>query len=217
LWETARGKIWVLKDNFETMCDVFGEQRAEIYGDATRGVHQGDVVLDCGAHFGGFVMTALGRGAAKVIAIDIAPETIEALRRTFRAEIAAGRVVVYGKGLWDREGEMKLQRSSKAWTDYVGTKGSDSVRVTTIDKIVAELALPRVDFIKMDIEGAERNALAGAQQTLAKHRPRMAIAAYHRPDDLTVLPASVLAAEPAYGVCVSDAELGWGYTTLFFH
>jgi FkbM family methyltransferase len=216
LWDTPRGYIWVLANDFATMCHVFGEQEAEIYGDAIRGVHKDDIVLDCGAHFGGFVKTALDRGAKKVIAIDIAPEVLESLRRTFKEEIAAGKVVVYGKGVWDHDGEMKLHRADHAWADQVGTKGPESVQITTIDKIVAELALPRVDFIKMDIEGAERNALAGARETLGKYQPRMAIAAYHQPDDFTSLPAVALAAQPAYRSCLANAKLGWGFATLFF-
>jgi len=56
---------------------------------------------------------------------------------------------------------------------------------------VSELKLERVDFIKMDIEGAERRALAGAYSTLKKYRPRLAIAAYHLPDDPEIIPRVV--------------------------
>jgi FkbM family methyltransferase len=216
LWDTPRGKFWVAKDNFRTMCHVFGEQQAEIYGDAERGVHPGDIVLDCGAHFGGFVQTALARGAEKVLAIEINPEALAALHRTFRTEIAAGKVVVYGKGVWDKDETLGLERTEKVWSSHVRLGGAEKVQLTTIDKIVAELALPRVDFIKMDIEGAEGPALLGAKAILARHRPRMAIAAYHKPDDRLMLPAAVFDVEPAYEACIADADAGWGYATLFF-
>jgi len=206
----------VAKDNFETLSHVFGEQAAEIYGNAERGVHPGDIVLDCGAHFGGFVQTALARGAEKVVAIDITPEALAALRRTFKTEIAAGKVVVLGKGVWHREETLGLERTEKVWSNRVLAGGPEKVQLTTIDKLVTELALPRVDFIKMDIEGSELNALMGATATLARYRPRMAIAAYHKPGDQTRLPAVVLDAEPAYEACVADADAGWGYATLFF-
>jgi hypothetical protein len=62
------------------------------------------------------------------------------------------------------------------------------VPLTTIDRIVAELGLPRVDFIKMDIEGAEANALNGARETILKYKPRMAITTEHKPEDETTLP-----------------------------
>jgi hypothetical protein len=91
-----------------------------------------------------------------------------------------------------------------------------TVAVTTIDRIVSELQLPRVDFIKLDIEGAERNAMAGASTTIKTYRPRMAIASYHHSDDLEVLPPLALSAQPDYSTCVGGAGLGHGYTTLFF-
>jgi FkbM family methyltransferase len=60
-----------------------------------------------------------------------------------------------------------------------------------IDAMVARGALDRVDFLKLDVEGAELEILRGAAHTLRTQRPRLALAAYHRPDDLAVLPAFV--------------------------
>ncbi len=208
---------WVVAKNFETMADILGEQAVEVYGDRDSGVHEGDVVLDCGAHFGGFTRTALNRGAKLVVAIEIAPENVAALRKNFPSEIAAGRVIVYEKGVWDKEDTMVLERKNHTWADQVGKAGSGpQVSMTTIDKIVAELRLSRVDFIKMDIEGAERNAMAGAAGTLKAFRPRMAIAAYHLPDDVQVLSTLATSARSDYRVCLGGGGLGHGYTTLMF-
>lgn len=63
LWETPYGRYWVVAKNFNTMSEVLAEQAIDIYGDKVRGVREGDVVLDGGAHFGGFTRTALDRGA----------------------------------------------------------------------------------------------------------------------------------------------------------
>ncbi|HEY8548329.1 MAG TPA: FkbM family methyltransferase [Vicinamibacterales bacterium] len=217
LWETPYGRYWVVAGNFNTMSEVLGEQAIEIYGDAERGVRKGDVVLDGGAHFGAFTRKALDRGASLVVAIEIAPENIACIRRNFAEEIARGRVIVYEKGVWDKDDTMVLERKNHTWADRVAEAGpGPTVSVTTIDRIVSELKLPRVDFIKLDIEGAERNALAGAAATMERHRPRMAVASYHREDDLEVLPGLALRAQPAYTTCVGGAGLGHGYTTLFF-
>jgi hypothetical protein len=81
------------------------------------------------------------------------------------------------------------------------------VRVTTIDRMVAELELPRVDFISMDIEGAEKPALRGALDTLRKFRPRMAIASEHLPDDTVAIPQTVRAMVPDYAVICGQCEL----------
>jgi hypothetical protein len=72
------------------------------------------------------------------------------------------------------------------------------VPLTTIDKLVAELGLARVDFIKMDIEGAEKPALAGGAATIRKFQPRMSIATEHLPDDAVAIPRAIRAIVPDY-------------------
>ena len=80
------------------------------------------------------------------------------------------------------------------------------VPLTTIDELVAELKLPRVDFIKMDIEGAEKNALKGARATLNHFRPHMSISSEHLPDDVQKIPAVVREIEPAYRLEYADCQ-----------
>ena len=76
-------------------------------------VKSGDIVLDCGANVGVYTRVALDRGARTVVAIEPAPENIESLRRNFKEEIAAGRVIVYPKGVWDKD-EMLILRARSA-------------------------------------------------------------------------------------------------------
>jgi len=71
-------------------------------------VRSGDVVLDCGANVGVYTRDALDSGAKLVVAIEPAPENIECLRRNFAPEVAAGRVIVYPKGVWDKDDFLTL-------------------------------------------------------------------------------------------------------------
>jgi hypothetical protein len=64
--------------------------------------------------------------------------------------------------------------------------------------MVRELKLSRVDFIKMDIEGAERQALRGGKATLERFRPRLEISVNHLPDDPQVVPALIQGFVPSY-------------------
>ena len=94
------------------------------------------------------------------------------------------------------------------------------ISLTTIDKLVEDLDLDRVDFIKTDIEGAEQRALAGAQDTLRTYKPRLAIAAYHLEDDQIKIPELVAATRPDYEMeCGPCGFLrGWIVpSTLLFH
>jgi hypothetical protein len=63
-----------------------------------------------------------------------------------------------------------------------------TVRATTVDEVVADLKLDAVDFVKADIEGAERHMLKGSSQTIARFAPRLALCIYHLPDDPVVIP-----------------------------
>ena len=70
--------------------------------------------------------------------------------------------------------------------------------LTTIDKMVAELKLDRVDYVKMDIEGAEQRALTGGLATLSRFHPRLSLSAYHMPDDPVKIPQIVKQAWSGY-------------------
>ena len=74
----------------------------------------------------------------------------------------------------------------------------ESVKVTTIDSFVEKHSLTRVDFIKCDIEGAERNMLRGAKNTLKTFAPKLSICTYHLPDDPEVLEKIIIDANPNY-------------------
>src|SRR6202011_6322938 len=79
-----------------------------------------------------------------------------------------------------------------------GSRTDVQVPLAQIDKLVPELNLPRVDFIKMDIEGAEVKALTGAHDTIVRYRPRLAIATEHKPNDERTIPAAVRALRSDY-------------------
>src|SRR5689334_857582 len=130
-------------------------------------VRPGDIVLDCGAHIGTFTNKALERGAAKVVGFEPDPVNAEAYRRNFKREIAEGRVILVEQGVWSSKGEMTLTiGTTNSGTDSLvlslPSHTSIKVGVDTIDAFMNQLHLPKVDFIKMDIEGAERDALKGA-------------------------------------------------------
>jgi len=203
LVETPHGRWWIPAGNDFVLPWNLAEQQREIYGTGDRAVQAGDVVLDCGANVGVWTRTALDRGASLVVAFEPAPENIESYRRNFREPIGAGRVVLVPKGVWDKEDVLVLRRdprNSAADTFVMLPGATDSVQapLTTIDRVVADLKLPRVDYIKMDIEGAEARALAGARETLARFHPRLSIAAEHSAQDPVKIPEAVKAAWAGY-------------------
>lgn len=122
------------------------------------------------------------------------------------------RVTVVQKGLWSREGRllfvpgMAVDRASGAAIQPLTAHLVDAgmmghlydkeaqaemaveVPVTTIDQATGGTA----SFIKLEIEGAELQALHGAAKTIERNRPRMALSVYHKPEDLTAITRFVL-------------------------
>ncbi len=196
LWDSPHGSFWVPANSVpRRVAIVLAEMESGIYGRGERAVRKGDIVLDCGAADGFFTALALRQGAARVVSIEPLPDRVACLRRTFAPRIAAGQVVVYPKGVWNETKEASFDAEA---TSVNGAHPSITVQLTTIDRIVAELRLPRVDFIKMDIEGAEKPALAGARETLRKSHPRISIATEHYPDDAVAIPKLIRSIAPGY-------------------
>lgn len=197
LWATTRGEFWVIAD--EDMLSLhreLAEQEVDIYGGTPAAVRPGDVVLDCGARYGLFAKSALKAGARLVVAIEPNPISVECLRRNLAGEISAGRVILYPKGVWDKEDTLPLMIDpTNSANDSLVRAHPGGIGITVplirIDRLVSELKLERVDFVKMDIEGAEGRAIAGAADTIRKFRPRMAICVYHQPEDAVEIPSLV--------------------------
>jgi len=204
LWDTPDGRYWIPAGSRYVLPFNLAEQRRKIYGTGEFGPHSGDIALDCGANVGVTVHEELAAGAKTVVAIEPAPENLECLRRNYPSEIASGRVVIVPKGVWDKEDFLTLRVDPKnsAADSFVlqreGVVEVEKVPLTTIDKLVDDLKLERVDYIKFDIEGAEPKALAGAKATLAKFKPRMSIASYHQPDHPKLIPEIIRSARPDY-------------------
>lgn len=200
-------EYWIPSRDIDALAEVIVEQQGELYESPGSGVKAGDVVLDCGANAGLYTRHALDKGAKLVVAIEMAPESLACLRRNLAKEIADGVVIVYPKGVWNKDDELQLS----AGTEWASTASSvtldrggkgPKVPLTTIDKLVGELKLPAVDFIKMDIEGAEMEALEGAVETVRRFHPRMAISLEHRPSDVDRIPELVQRLWPEYvAVC----------------
>ena len=226
LWSTPEGEFWVPDTSDTILAILLAQQQDKIYGGPqTGGVRKGDIVLDGGAHIGVYVKTALEAGAEKIVAIEPSPDALECLRRNFRKEIDAGRVVVYPKGIWDEEKRLVFYENGNgaAGDSFVehaaNAKVVAEIPVTTIDKIVKELALPRVDIIKADIKGAGTRMILGAGQTIRTFHPRMVISTEEEPEDPAAIRGAIMKIAPGYQFRAGPCLLGEGEIrndTLFF-
>ena len=94
LWDTPAGRYWIPAGSRYVLPFNLAEQKRRIYGNDQQSARAGDIVLDCGANVGVTARVWLAAGAIQVVAIEPAPENLECLRRNFKGEIAAGRVLL---------------------------------------------------------------------------------------------------------------------------
>jgi FkbM family methyltransferase len=231
LWQSPHGQAWIQGDQGDSMSPFWAgdlhhwpPRWAQLEVVPVIPVRPGSVVIDAGGHIGESANRALEMGARLVVSIEPDPLNAEALRRNLAGAIAEGRLLVVEKALWDSEGTLKLERhdaSTRTTVDVHATDGDGiDVPMTTLDRIVEELDLPQVDFIKMDIEGAEQAALRGAAGTLKRHHPVLAIGAYHKREDVDEIPRVVLGLQPAYTMTPLRCLMNEGRVIphlLYFH
>ena len=160
-------------------------------GDATIvAARSGDCVIDAGACFGDTTLAfadAVGAGG-QVHAFEVVPDNLAVARHNLALNPRfASTVRCSSQALGARSGRLYLHGSGPGAV-VNAQPGGQPVDVVSIDEYVAREALTHVDFIKMDIEGSESQALDGAIETLRRFRPKLAISLYHRPEDLTRIP-----------------------------
>jgi FkbM family methyltransferase len=140
---------------------------------------EGDsVVFDIGACEGIYALTAKAlSGSSRVVAIEALPENFERLKRNI--ELNSFDIEALEVACSDRDGEAKFfasegvsnEASLLAKSDAESQGSAHTVRTRSVDSLVEELALPRVDLVKIDVEGAEPAVLSGMEHSLANFRP----------------------------------------------
>ena len=149
---------------------------------------EGDIVLDCGAFTGNsslYFSRKVGPGG-RVYGFEPVPEIYERYAANMRG---LDNVVPVNGAVNDREGVISFSESGAASREK--KDGRLKVYGLSIDGFFEKQGLERVDFIKMDVEGAEERALRGAREVIRKCRPRMAISVYHNEYDILTIPTLI--------------------------
>lgn len=106
------------------------------------------------------------------------------------------RVQLLNKGLWNCKEKLSFSMSGHAGSQIIQDENAEmTIDVVAIDDIVGK---DNVTMIKMDIEGAELKALQGAELTIRRCHPRLAISAYHKPEDMIKLASYILSVDSSY-------------------
>lgn len=119
-------------------------------------------------------------------------------------------IFFYQKGLSNKKQVLRFDSSGAS--SRISETGNISIEVDILDDIITD----PVSFIKMDIEGAEAEAIAGAGNIIEKYHPKLAISAYHKPDDLWKIPEQILSIRNDYHLYLRHYTEGIAETVMFF-
>lgn len=107
------------------------------------------------------------------------------------------KIVVYNRALAENENEIFYNDNDEG--SKIHNKGNQKGTTVSIDSV---LNGQEVTFIKMDIEGAELMAIKGAEYTIKKYQPKLAICLYHNPEDLWEIPIFIKKLVPNYKIYI---------------
>jgi len=163
------------------------------YGERIK-AQQGDYVIDAGGCWGDTALYFAHEVGeyGKVFTFEFVPSNLEVMHKNLHLNPALmSRIELLQRPLWDDSNRVLFchDHGPGSQVSNQGLSESDFKKSTlSIDDFVREHKVPRVDLIKMDIEGAELPAIRGAVETLRKYRPRLAISVYHSLKDFVYIP-----------------------------
>ena len=142
-----------------------------------------EVFVDCGAFDGDTISEfrrATGDHFAQIVAFEPDPENFVALKSAVNGD---PRIALQPYATDVRRKNVRFTTGGTG--ARVSSTGTCEVQAITLDEALDGIA---PTYMKFDIEGSEPDALEGGRETIARHRPKMAVCVYHAPDHLWSLP-----------------------------
>jgi FkbM family methyltransferase len=168
-----------------------------------------EVFVDCGC-YNGYTSEYFAKICAGYKAIHVLEPIPTNMQMVMDRLSKLDRVYYHPYGAADREDTLRFRSSGSS--SGISSDGDLEVPVKRIDDLVPS----GCTFLKMDIEGGELPALRGAANTIRTYKPKLAISAYHKQDDLIRITDEVLSLNPRYRVYLRHYTQGVTETVLFF-
>lgn len=145
-----------------------------------------DAFLDIGSFDGQTLLDAYSKYGKLQTAIAFEPDplNIQNINRKIRNLKIADQIFLIPCGVWSKTETLKFS-SGGGESSSIHNDGDIQIQCLSLDETLLEV-IP--GYIKMDIEGAEFEALKGSENLIKKYSPSLAISLYHRPDHLFEIP-----------------------------
>lgn len=177
---------------------------------------EGDHVVDGGACVGDTCVIfakAVGKSGA-VYGFDPVQEHLELIEHNGRLNPDCN-IVAMPYGLSDSDVDARPIHLGTYDPAFNLRRKTETVPLRSVDSLVSAGTIPRVDFLKLDVEGSEMDALKGSARTIEKHLPKLAISLYHKPTDLFEIINWVASNFPVYSLFVRHYTIHREETVLY--
>ena len=150
-------------------------------------INEGDIIVDCGAYVGAISLYCSKKVGKKgrIISYEPDKDNFRKLLKNIRINNAVN-VLPINKGLWSINTTLKFYSTSSESSSFFKDSFSNTRRlkiyeapVVSLEEEIKNLKIERLNFIKMDVEGAEINIIKGSIKVLKEYRPYLSIASYH--------------------------------------
>jgi FkbM family methyltransferase len=153
-------------------------------------IASGDMVVDAGAYDGtSSVHFAEKCGeSGRVYAFEPVEKSCKRIEK-LKERLGLRQVIVVQTALADALGKMRFSESEGG--SAINAAGKTEIECTSLDQFLETSLVDRIDFLKADVEGSELALINGAVNSIRKFRPKMAISAYHKAEDIYLLPIHI--------------------------
>jgi len=180
---------------------------------------ENETIVDCGAYVGDTLETFAKLVDGKFqsyYAFEMDKDNFCALKSAIAANglLKDSNIYCYNAGVWNEDTILSYGKMSSddSFSIFNGSKIEQTYAVK-LDTILKDI---EVTLIKMDIEGAEMNALRGAIETISRCTPKLALCVYHRVEDLWEIPIYIKSIVPLYKFYMRHHAKWWVSETVCY-
>ena len=192
-----------------------------IHGNVHIEAKPNETVIDAGACWGDtalYFASKVGVGG-KVYSVEFSPANLRIFEKNISLNPMYRDVIqIVDKPVWDVSNVpfyMKENGEASTFSEQSSDPSDIKVESLAIDDYIAQNGIPKVDFIKMDIEGAEMRAIKGALSTIQRDRPKLAITIYHSISDMACIPSFIQGLGLGYKIYIGHYTIHAEETVMF--
>ncbi len=186
------------------------EQEEQYFDKNIIGLTNEEVFVDCGAYDGEVTKKFIEKTNhqyQKIFLLEPDPSLFQQARDNLQHQ---EKIVFLNKGVYHKNGTCFFQATGNT-SGCISKLGQIRIETIRLDDVIKE----KITFVKMDIEGSESEALEGMKELIQQHKPKMAIAIYHKPEDLWKIPEYIHSLREDYALFIRNYTFSIPETILY--